>query len=84
MASSVPPFLCCRCLPASLLLFLLGLALGCDSPTAVQEAKPREPRSTTANKGSSIKPIRPDGPPPLVTASISPRQAELEGPAANI
>lgn len=71
MASSVPPFLCCRCLPASLLLFLLGLSLGCDSPTAVQEAKPREPRNTTSTKGSSNKSTHPDGPPPPVTASIS-------------
>ena len=69
MASSVPPFCCCRHLPISLVLVLFGLSVGCDSPTSVQEARPREPRNSTSTKGG-IKSTRAEGP-PQVTATIS-------------
>ncbi len=69
MLSRVPLSGCRRQLPACLTLMVLGLSLGCDTPTAVQEAKQREPRNSSS-KGTIIKSTRTDGP-PQVTATIS-------------
>jgi hypothetical protein len=58
----------CRYLPGCILVLLLGLSVGCDSPTSVQEGKQRQ-LPTYPKSSSPVRATQPESP-PQVTAAI--------------